>query len=168
MQPVLFSPTRPQASSRRARDASKQGPWRCSNCPKEFAQKEYRYKHQQRCIQSSQRQKLSKQKSCTACAASKLSCDLGTPSCSRCINRNKTCRYVSASNPNATSQQIEAAQRPRGHHIRADSGQPYDNNSVVGDNSSLSNYSTRRQSELELEAVMQDAGDRLSNHTRMV
>ncbi|KAL5590227.1 hypothetical protein FOBRF1_013784 [Fusarium oxysporum] len=159
MQPVLFSPTRPQATSRRARDASKQGPWRCSNCPKEFAQKEYRYKHQQRCIQSSQRQKLSKQKSCTACAASKLSCDLGTPSCSRCINRNKTCRYVSASNPNATSQQIEAAQRPRGHHIRADSGQPYDNNSVVGDNSSLSNYSTRRQSELELEAVMQDAGD---------
>lgn len=41
MQPVLFSPTRPQASSRRARDASKQGPWRCSNCPKEFAQSEY-------------------------------------------------------------------------------------------------------------------------------
>ncbi|SCV48715.1 uncharacterized protein FFB14_10492 [Fusarium fujikuroi] len=159
MQPVLFPPSRSEATSRRARDASKQGPWRCSNCPKEFAQKEYRYKHQQRCIQSSQRQKLSKQKSCTACASSKLSCDLGTPSCSRCINRNKTCRYVSANNPNATSQQIEASQRPRGHHARTSSGQAYDNNNVAGNSSSLSSYSTRRQSDLELEAVMQNVGD---------
>lgn len=55
---------------------------------------EYRYKHQQRCIQASNRQKLSKQKSCVACAASKLGCDLRTPSCSRCVNRNKRCQYV--------------------------------------------------------------------------
>ncbi|KAI1054685.1 hypothetical protein LB505_012943 [Fusarium chuoi] len=41
MQPVLFPPSRSEATSRRARDASKQGPWRCSNCPKEFAQSEY-------------------------------------------------------------------------------------------------------------------------------
>ena len=123
------------------------------------SEEEYRYKHQQRCIQSSQRQKLSKQKSCTACASSKLSCDLGTPSCSRCINRNKTCRYVSANNTNVTSQQIEASQRPRGHHARTNSGQPYDNNSLIGDSSSLPSYSTRRQSDFELEAVMQDAGD---------
>ncbi|KAF5553467.1 hypothetical protein FMEXI_2384 [Fusarium mexicanum] len=189
MQPVLFSPSRSEATSRRARDASKQGPWRCSNCPKEFAQSEYyalscfvmvipfekmtvractannrtpgstllhSFFSSLRCIQSSQRQKLSKQKSCTACAASKLSCDLGTPSCSRCINRNKTCRYVSANNPNATSQQIEASQR--GHHARTNSGQPYDN-TVIGNSSSLSSYSTRRQSDLELEAVMHNAGD---------
>ncbi|KAI1033808.1 hypothetical protein LB503_010935 [Fusarium chuoi] len=39
MQPVLFPPSRSEATSRRARDASKQGPWRCSNCPKEFAQR---------------------------------------------------------------------------------------------------------------------------------
>ncbi|KAF5713059.1 hypothetical protein FGLOB1_4192 [Fusarium globosum] len=168
MQPVLFPPSRSEATSRRARDASKQGPWRCSNCPKEFAQSEYYalsrlvinpFEWMMRCIQSSQRQKLSKQKSCTACAASKLSCDLGTPSCSRCINRNKTCRYVSANNPNATSQQIEASQRPRGHHARTSSGQAYDNNSVAGNSSSLSSYSTRHQSDLELEAVMQNAGD---------
>ncbi|KAI1066307.1 hypothetical protein LB506_008093 [Fusarium annulatum] len=168
MQPVLFPPSRSEATSRRARDASKQGPWRCSNCPKEFAQSEYYalsclvinpFEWMMRCIQSSQRQKLSKQKSCTACAASKLSCDLGTPSCSRCINRNKTCRYVSAKNPIATSQQIEASQRPRGHHARTSSGQAYDNNSVAGNSSSLSSYSTRHQSDLELEAVMQNAGD---------
>ncbi|KAF4473241.1 hypothetical protein FAGAP_13330 [Fusarium agapanthi] len=167
MQPVLFSPSRSEATSRRARDASKHGPWRCSNCPKEFAQSEYYalsclamvnpFEKMTRCIQSSQRQKLSKQKSCTACAASKLSCDLGTPSCSRCINRNKTCRYVSANNPNVTSQQIEASQR--GHHARTNSGQAYDNNRFIGNGSSLSSYSTRRPSDLELEAVMQDAGD---------
>ncbi|KAF5988321.1 hypothetical protein FBULB1_1545 [Fusarium bulbicola] len=189
MQPVLFSPSRSEATSHRARDASKQGPWRCSNCPKEFAQSEYyalscfvmvipfekmtvracaaynrtpgstllhSFFSSLRCIQSSQRQKLSKQKSCIACAASKLSCDLGTPSCSRCINRNKTCRYVSANNPNATSQQIEASQR--GQHARTNSGQPYDN-TVIGNSSSLSSYSTRRQSDLELEAVMHNAGD---------
>ncbi|KAL2265889.1 hypothetical protein VTJ83DRAFT_6989 [Remersonia thermophila] len=86
--------------ARRRRDSSKhQGPWRCENCPREFAQKEYRYKHQQRCIQALNRPKHSKQKSCIACAGSKLKCDLGTPSCSRCLSRNKPCQYVSLNAP---------------------------------------------------------------------
>ncbi|PTB78024.1 hypothetical protein M440DRAFT_1468608 [Trichoderma longibrachiatum ATCC 18648] len=79
-----------------SRRDSRQGSWRCGNCPKNFAQKEYRDKHQRRCIQASSRQKLSKQKSCVACASSKLGCDQATPSCSRCIHRNIHCQYVSA------------------------------------------------------------------------
>ncbi|KAH0498522.1 hypothetical protein TgHK011_005774 [Trichoderma gracile] len=74
-----------------SRRDSRQGTWKCGNCPKNFAQKEYRDKHQRRCIQASSRQKLSKQKSCVACASSKLGCDQATPSCSRCIHRNIHC-----------------------------------------------------------------------------
>ncbi|KAK4120364.1 hypothetical protein N657DRAFT_602987 [Parathielavia appendiculata] len=100
-----------QTVVRRRREPSKlQGPWRCANCPREFAQKEYRYKHQQRCIQASNRPKHSKQKSCVACAASKLRCDLGTPSCSRCLSRGKPCQYISLS-----SAQKSGPDRPENH-----------------------------------------------------
>ncbi|KAF5582756.1 hypothetical protein FPCIR_9343 [Fusarium pseudocircinatum] len=127
MQPVLFSPSRSETTSRRARDASKQGPWRCSNCPKEFAQSEY---YALLCLVMANAFELM-----------------------------MTCRYVSANNTNVTSQQIEASQRPRGHHARTNSGQPYDNNSLIGNSSSLSSFPTRRQSDLELEVVMQDTGN---------
>lgn len=75
---------------------------------------EYRHKHQQRCIRASQRRKVTKQKSCMACAASKLGCDQATPSCSRCLGRNRRCQYVSspaessAIRPRAEQQPLEA------------------------------------------------------------
>lgn len=66
---------------------------------------EYRYKHQQRCLLA--KQKVSKQKSCVACAASKLRCDLRIPACSRCASRNKPCQYVAPTRePQTDGQEI--------------------------------------------------------------
>lgn len=43
-------------------------------------------------------------RSCDACAKAKLSCDLRTPQCSRCIKRKSTCAYANeplTTSPNA-------------------------------------------------------------------
>lgn len=55
---------------------------------------------------------MSKQKSCVACASSKLGCDLGTPSCSRCIHRNKRCQYVSLLAADTLAQQKRPEDQP--------------------------------------------------------
>lgn len=46
-------------------------------------------------------------RSCDACAKAKLSCDLRTPQCSRCIKRKSTCAY--ANQPLTTSQNAYAS-----------------------------------------------------------
>lgn len=53
-----------------------------------------RDRHKRRCARSSQKVKVSKRKSCLACAQSKLGCDLDTPSCSRCVGRGTNCEYA--------------------------------------------------------------------------
>ncbi|PNY24589.1 Uncharacterized protein TCAP_05471 [Tolypocladium capitatum] len=92
--------------------ATRQGPWRCAICSKEFSQKEYRNKHQQRCTKASISQRLSKQKSCVACAASKLRCNLGMPSCSRCSSRNKPCQYVTTAVETSVQHEGRQGQQP--------------------------------------------------------
>lgn len=53
-----------------------------------------RDRHKRRCAKSATKVKVSKRKSCLACAQSKLGCDLGTPACSRCVSRGTSCEYA--------------------------------------------------------------------------
>lgn len=53
-----------------------------------------RDRHKRRCAKSSTKVKVSKRKSCLACAQSKLGCDLDTPACSRCVSRGTKCEYA--------------------------------------------------------------------------
>lgn len=53
-----------------------------------------RDRHKRRCARSATKVKVSKRKSCLACAQSKLGCDLGTPACSRCVSRGTNCEYA--------------------------------------------------------------------------
>lgn len=53
-----------------------------------------RDRHKRRCAKSATKVKVSKRKSCLACAQSKLGCDLGTPACSRCVSRGTNCEYA--------------------------------------------------------------------------
>lgn len=53
-----------------------------------------RDRHKRRCAKSATKVKVSKRKSCLACAQSKLGCDLDTPACSRCVSRGTNCEYA--------------------------------------------------------------------------
>lgn len=53
-----------------------------------------RDRHKRRCAKSATKIKVSKRKSCLACAQSKLGCDLDTPACSRCVSRGTKCEYA--------------------------------------------------------------------------
>ena len=53
-----------------------------------------RDRHKRRCARSATKVKVSKRKSCLACAQSKLGCDLDTPACSRCVGRGTNCEYA--------------------------------------------------------------------------
>ncbi|KAF2267217.1 hypothetical protein CC78DRAFT_490705, partial [Lojkania enalia] len=62
-------------------------------------------------------------RSCNACAKSKLSCDLRTPQCSRCIKRNFACVYAnqpltSALTRNASTSPIEPSPEAEGAAVR--------------------------------------------------
>ncbi|KAI9819113.1 MAG: hypothetical protein M1827_007269 [Pycnora praestabilis] len=65
----------------------------CGICNKVFDRRDLRDRHKRRCVQSANRPRASKQKSCLPCARSKLKCNLDTPSCLRCLDRNIPCEY---------------------------------------------------------------------------
>ncbi|KFY46082.1 hypothetical protein V495_02670 [Pseudogymnoascus sp. VKM F-4514 (FW-929)] len=67
----------------------------CGICDKKFDRRDLRNRHKRRCIRSISNPRKSKQKSCYSCAASKLSCDMRLPSCSRCTGRKICCEYAS-------------------------------------------------------------------------
>ncbi|MCJ1465392.1 hypothetical protein MMC07_004010 [Pseudocyphellaria aurata] len=66
----------------------------CGICNKCFDRRDLRDRHKRRCARSATKVKVSKRKSCLACAQSKLGCDLGTPACSRCVSRGTNCEYA--------------------------------------------------------------------------
>ena len=54
-------------------------------------------------------------RSCSACAKSKYSCDLGSPQCSRCIQRKVQCIYANeplTARPAAPDSKLAASKRP--------------------------------------------------------
>jgi len=58
-------------------------------------------------------------RSCEACAKSKLSCDLRTPQCSRCLKRKATCSYANeplSSPPDGQSPAESLGSPSRGGH----------------------------------------------------
>lgn len=81
-----------------------------------------RDRHKRRCARSSQKVKVSKRKSCFACAQSKLGCDLDTPSCSRCVGRGTHCEYA-VPPPSALS---STAARPSNISTERQNTQPND------------------------------------------
>lgn len=52
-----------------------------------------RDRHKRRCIQSAGKVRLSKRKSCLACAQKKLRCTFDKPACTRCAEASITCEY---------------------------------------------------------------------------
>ncbi len=58
-----------------------------------------RDRHRRRCVKSLGRSRPSKQKSCFACASSKLKCDMATPQCTRCLRKELTCEYPNVPQP---------------------------------------------------------------------
>ncbi|KAF2626052.1 hypothetical protein BU25DRAFT_449737, partial [Macroventuria anomochaeta] len=66
----------------------------CGICGKLYERRDLCDRHKRRCAQTFAKPKRSKQRSCVACAVSKLGCDQGQPSCRRCSNRGIICKYV--------------------------------------------------------------------------
>ncbi|KAF9269838.1 hypothetical protein L218DRAFT_292376 [Marasmius fiardii PR-910] len=84
--------TRTTHLNRHVRSHINQRHYRCDMCGSEFTRSDLLSRHKKTCG-NSQHTHRSRQKSCQACAESKIKCDLVYP-CSKCISRGKVCVFV--------------------------------------------------------------------------
>ncbi|KAG7095224.1 hypothetical protein E1B28_005999 [Marasmius oreades] len=84
--------TRTTHLNRHVRSHINQRHYRCDICGSEFTRSDLLSRHKKTCGNSQHIQR-SRQKSCQACADSKIKCDLVYP-CSKCISRGKVCVFV--------------------------------------------------------------------------
>ncbi|KAL6235285.1 hypothetical protein BDW75DRAFT_210019 [Aspergillus navahoensis] len=67
--------------------------FRCGICNKTYSRRDLRDRHRRRCIKTVGKERLSKRKSCEACAQKKLRCSMTRPACTRCLQIGIQCQY---------------------------------------------------------------------------
>ncbi|KFY13567.1 hypothetical protein V491_06360 [Pseudogymnoascus sp. VKM F-3775] len=81
---------------------SGQGEFECAICHRQYAARSSYTRHTKQCLEQSE--VTPRQKSCHECSSAKSRCDQQRPRCSRCVERNAHCEYVSGKNINRASQ----------------------------------------------------------------
>lgn len=84
--------TRVTHLQRHVRSHTNERSYHCGLCGAQFTRSDVLSRHKKTC-KDPMVSNRSRQKSCKACAASKVKCDLEYP-CSRCVSRNETCIFL--------------------------------------------------------------------------